>query len=100
MEPAPDLIRGPPSSAFKGRFVRFARAPLTLQTDPIGYADQMNLYAYVGNDLINATDPSGMESYIVSRRIFGPTQARARHCCLRCSPRDACNQNDSSERRL
>ena len=31
-----------------------------LQTDPVGYSDDLNLYGYVNNDLMGNNDPSGL----------------------------------------
>ncbi len=34
-----------------------------LQTDPVGFTDGVNLYAYVGNDPLDKTDPTGLATY-------------------------------------
>jgi hypothetical protein len=36
-----------------------------LQVDPVGYKDEINLYAYVGDDPLNGADPTGMDAIVL-----------------------------------
>ncbi|SHL71090.1 RHS repeat-associated core domain-containing protein [Nitrosospira sp. Nsp11] len=42
-----------------------------LQTDPVGYGSDLNLYAYVGNDPVNNIDPDGNVPIFIGPPIIG-----------------------------
>ena len=54
-----------------------------MQADPIGYADGMNMYNYVGSDPVNFVDPTGLLAGCF------PTATRIRNCSLRTETRAA-----------
>lgn len=49
-----------------------------LQVDPVGYKDQFNLYAYVGDDPVNRGDPTGMMCTAVGVQRGGATEYACR----------------------
>lgn len=64
-----------------------------LQADPIGYKDDLNLYAYVGNDPIDAVDPMGTICVWGVNASDGMCQRSARYGKLASDPRISSRTN-------
>ncbi|WP_346730586.1 toxin C-terminal domain-containing protein [Caballeronia sp. dw_19] len=56
-----------------------------LQTDPVGYADDLNWYAYAGNNPVNFSDPTGLaacseKSALTDMALGGPPKLDSSGC--------------------